>query len=41
MEKPRLSKKITERNSIDFRPRGGPKLRREDDVERGIKFIEI
>jgi hypothetical protein len=41
MEEPRLTKKITEWNSIDFRPRGRPKMRLEDDVVRDTKFIKI
>jgi hypothetical protein len=41
MEEHWLSKKITEWNFIDFRPRGRPKMRRENDVERDIKFIKV
>jgi hypothetical protein len=40
MEEPRLSKKITEWNSIDFRPRGRPKMMWEDDVKQDIKVIK-
>jgi hypothetical protein len=41
MEGHRLCKKITEWKSTAFRPRGRPKMKREDDVKQDLKVMKI
>ena len=40
-EEYRPNKKMTEWKTIGFRQRGGPKMRREDDVKRDLNIVKI